>query len=271
MSQMYLLAMAPAYRTRTGVRFNPFVGVPRDRTTERTSTISLDELRAWLGAASYHVRLAIAIAALAPKLRLRNVLELKWDDIDRKFERIIIERHKTARYTQRPLVAPINAQLKTILEDARKRHPFSTHVVSYRSEPVKSIRGGLQLAAKRAAKTSDGANLVYGRFRGVTFHTIRHTMATILAELGEGESLRKEVMGHERLETTQRYTHIRPTHQLAALERLSAATPIQDLVMLPWQRASNKPVGTTVASPSTNDQNSAEKLPNDPKPIGKPE
>jgi hypothetical protein len=85
MSQMYRLALQPAFRKQTGVAMNPWVGIPRERDNERTSTVTIEELRAWLEHASYHVRLAVAIAALAPKLRLKNILELKWSrDLDRE-------------------------------------------------------------------------------------------------------------------------------------------------------------------------------------------
>ena len=51
-----------------------------DSVSERTVTVSVEDLRKWLAAASYHVRLAVAIAALAPKLRLASVLALTWSD-----------------------------------------------------------------------------------------------------------------------------------------------------------------------------------------------
>jgi integrase len=130
--------------------------------------------------------------------------------------------------------------------------PFSVHtayfVVEYRQRPIKSIRGGLQEAAKRAG-------LAYGRAgNGVTFHTLRHTAASLLAELGESEAIRKEVMGHRDIATTQRYTQLRPVHEIPALERLAAAVPISDLVMDPRRRASNKPVGKSVGTLSDTDR-----------------
>jgi len=242
LSQLYRLALQPAYRARTGVMMNPFVGVPRDQTMERTATITVEQLQAWLRQASYHVRLAVSIAALAPKLRLANILALRWNEhVDASLQYITVARHKTARSTGRPLVVPIDEQLLAILEDARRRRR-GKYVVTYRGRRLKGISGGVKAAAQ-------AAGLIWGRFaeNGVTFHTIRHTMATMLAELGSldgaaplSESERMRLMGHQRLETTQRYTHIRPERERPALARLSKLTPIAAIVTAPWTRAARK-------------------------------
>ena len=244
---MYRTALLPAYRGSSGVSVNPFRDVARDSVSERTVTVSVEDLRKWLAAASYHVRLAVAIAALAPKLRLASVLALTWaEHIDAEFHYISVRRHKTATKVKRPQVVPISEQLRTILHDARLR--THTFVVEYRQRPIKSIRGGLQEAAKRAG-------LAYGRAGdGVTFHTLRHTAASLLAELGESEAIRKEVMGHRDIATTQRYTHLRPIHEIPAHERLAAAVPISDLVMDPRRRARNKPVGKSVGTLTDTDR-----------------
>jgi integrase len=246
LSQLYVLALHPAYRKRTGVALNPVVGLPRDSSVERTSTFTVDELRAWLSHASYHIRLAVAIAAMAPKLRLTNVLALDWQKhFDVGLTHITIGAHKTDRATGRPLVSPIDEQLRRILLDAQQRHGKKGRLITYRGAPLKSIRGGVMAAAK-------AAGLTWGRFvdKGVTFHTIRHTMATMLAELSDldggaplSESTRKTVMDHRRLETTQRYTHIRPAGERRALERLSKQLPIADIVTQPWNRVTRATAG----------------------------
>jgi integrase len=223
----------PAYRAATGVTTNPFRDVPREPVMERIVTVSVAELRNWLAQASYYVRLAVAIAALAPKLRLANVLALTWQDhLDSELRFITVHQHKTSRTLKRPLVVPVSEQLRVILRDARQR--THVHVIEYRQRPVKSIRGGLQQAAERAG-------LAYGRdVGGATFHTLRHTAASLLAELGEPEAIRKEVMGHRDLASTQRYTHLRPVHEIPAHERLAQAVPIADLVTAARKRAAGK-------------------------------
>lgn len=234
--QMYKLAMSPAWRKKTGIAINPFVGLERERGGRRTATLSVEDLRKWIAASSYHVRVALAIAALAPKLRLKNVLALEWKkNVDSNLHWITVYDHKTDKDGQ-PLVVPIVEQLRHILEDAKARGKKCEHVVAYRGRPIESIRGGLKAAAERA-------HLDYGLAKGVTFHTIRHTMATMLAEAGEPEAMRKDLMGHASIETTQIYTHIRPVAQAQPLEALSRQLPLEELVTDPRRRAGKTLIG----------------------------
>ena len=225
MSRMYRAAMLPRFRKQTGVMQNPFAGTPRDITTERIVTVTVDELRRWVQQAAYHVKLAVALGALAPKLRLANILALSFDDhIDSDLRFITVADHKTDRHG-RPLVTPIVKQLRSILEDRRRRHPHP-RVVLYRGGPVTTIRDGVRLAAERA-------NLHYGRDSGgITFHTLRHVARTEMAALGITETKRSEAMGHADLATTQKYTHLRPVHQIETLERVSRRIPLADLLVL---------------------------------------
>lgn len=232
LSRMYRCALEPKFRKHAGVNFNPFAGVPRRRTRSRQVVLDLDQIRAWITAASYHVRLAVAIAALAPKLRIANILALRWDtNLDPTLTRIEVADHKTANSSGLPMVAPISAQLRAILEDARQRRPDATHVVTYRGVPVRQIRGGVENALTRAG-------IPYGRDvkGGATFHTLRHSMATLLADLDEAEAKRAALMGQDPA-TTAKYTHLRAVGQRESAERLSQAVPIADVVTQPHLRA----------------------------------
>jgi len=234
MSVMYKVASEPTYRTRTRVYTNPFVGIHREKTRGRQATLTPDEMQRWIGAASYHVRLAVAIGVLVPKLRIGSILKLQWaDNIDLDRRLLTTWVHKTVARTRIPQVAPIPAQLVAILEDARRRFPRTTHVVTYRGRPIASIRDGVRAALERAA-------IPYGRAAGITFHSIRHTAATMLRRIGVDAITRKEVMGHEDLATTLLYDHVNVDDQIAPTERLSSTFPIQQLVTAKRLRAKGK-------------------------------
>lgn len=224
LSTLYRVALQPAYRTRAGVDTNPFRDIRRAPAKSRLVALTPEQVLAWSRAASYHVALAVTIGALAPKLRLQSILDLEWDvHIDAALTRLVVTKHKTGGRTGAPQVTPISGQLREVLEDARARYPTSTHVITFRGERVGSIKRG----AKRAAEE---AGLVWGR-HGVTFHTLRHSVATLLAEMGLPEAIRKDLMGHTEIRTTQKYTHLAAQVQVQPHEDLSARLPLKDILL----------------------------------------
>jgi integrase len=236
-SVLYRTALLPAYRTTSGVEKNPMEHVERETPMGRTATVSVEQLVAWLAHASYHVRLAMAIAALAPKFRVSNILRLQWaTSIKGDYEWLEEPQHKTSAAMKAPLVIPISAQLRLILKDAKARsRSRSTHVITYQGKPIKTIRDGVRNAAL-------AAGIRYGRddAEGATFHTIRHSMATLMTEDGINLKLIQGTLGHLHLSTTQRYTHLRPVGQRPVVEHLSDRMPLAATVTRPGLRVSRK-------------------------------
>lgn len=225
LSQMYHLALDPEYRQDApGIDRNPFSHRPRTRWRRRTVIVTPPQLEAWIRHASYHARLAMAIATLAPKLRLGNILALDWAQVDLDRNVIEIEHHKTDASGE-PLVAPISSQLREILLDARHRHPRQPHVVVYRGVAVKTIDGAIKAAAQ-------AAGLTYGRDvrGGVTFHSLRHSMSTLFARLKVHPLQHQAAMGHGDFSTTLGYTHLEADDQREPHEQLAAAVPILEAV-----------------------------------------
>lgn len=225
LSGMFKLALKPTWRKKTNVTVNPVAGMDRDATRSRRTTVTVEQLQGWILKSAPHVRLALAIGALAPKLRLASILALRWEkNFDRGLQFITVHDHKTIRSSGEPQVMPIDPQLREILTRLqKKRGPL----ITWRGEPVKSIKTAL-------SRSAADAGIDYGR-ANVTFHSLRHTMATMLAELGVPDEQRRLVMGHSDLRTTQGYTHLRPLHERAPLAQLSGAMPLTESVQGPVQ------------------------------------
>jgi integrase len=254
LSQFYELAMKPAYRGVTGITTNPCTGIDRDRRVGRRAVLSREDILAVVAQGSYHLRLAIALALLTPKLRESDILKLEFDrDFSEDFRWLTVHGHKTERATGQPLVAHVPEQLREILRDAKRRAGRRQRVITYQRQPIAELRGAVRGAVERAAKTRP--HLVYGRAtdQGITFHTLRHSAATLLAELAVPLQQHQKMLGHRRIETTLLYTHLRPTAEIAPSEQLSQALPLKDLVTAPRSRPPRRvgdPVGTATVPTS---------------------
>lgn len=54
-----------------------------------------------------------------------------------------------------------------------------------------------------------------------TWHCLRHTFASRLVMAGVDIRTVQQLLGHKRIATTERYSHLSPEHELAAVERLA--------------------------------------------------
>jgi integrase len=251
-SVMFELAALPIYRARTSVVSNPFKGMPRQRGRRRVVALSIDQIGLWLEHASRHVALAMVIAVLAPKLRLGNILNLRWSQIDAAYDTITVTDHKTARETGRPLIVRVGTQLRQLLQQIRADQPRSqTHVIAYRGRFIENINAGVRAAAERAG-------IAYGRMTddGATFHTIRHSLATLLARLQRVDQQRPltidermRMLGHLSFGTTLWYTHLGGDDDLEPTERVGAiAAPLVNVALTRRRRAGTV-VGSSLSEP----------------------
>lgn len=145
-------------------------------------------------------------------LRAREVSRLKISDIDSGRMMIHIRQSKYNKDRYVPLSS-------TILRGLR-RYYYACRPVDYlfngsESGSPLSVRG-MQWALREAVRKCKLQ-------KGITLHTLRHTYATHLLEYGMDIVTIKELLGHERIETTLVYLHVaKPnrTNLFSPLDRL---------------------------------------------------
>lgn len=206
---------------------NPFRRVERfsERGRAREVYLTVAESRALVLSASAFLR-PLLVAALSTGLRRGGLLALRWRavDFDRRELHIEAETDKTGHGRSIGMTPWLVKEL-CALKGA------SGVLALDGSDPVFRCADGspltikvLRLAFASAVRRCEAIPL---EKRGrVTFHTLRHTAASLL--LGAGASLVEigKILGHSTPAVTMRYAHLAPEAGRSAIERLGAALGI---------------------------------------------
>jgi len=147
---------------------------------------------------------ALVLMALTTGARKGELLGLKWSDID--FDRS----EATVGVTKNgdPRVLPL---VPAVLEELAKFKAGPT-VFVFESPRRKGQPFAFELLFKSA--------LAAAKIRGVTFHTLRHSCASILAKNGATLLEIADLLGHRQLQMTKRYSHLATSHKTALVNRV---------------------------------------------------
>ena len=131
-------------------------------------------------------------------LRVRELTNLRWNDVNVNRMAIHIKRSKGGKDRYVPLAKNIIEPFVQYMSGFNK----SDFVFFGANEGVKMSHSGIQFLLKQAVKRV-GINRT-----GICLHTLRHSYATHLLEDGLDIISIKELLGHERIETTLVYLHV---------------------------------------------------------------
>jgi integrase len=170
--------------------------------------LTLEECGTLLAACEGHIYY-IVVTALNTGMRLSELLNLEWKDIDFK-NRIIRVDNKLDHHTKNyePRSVPMNSCLYSVLQKI-PRH-FSSDYVYYKANGEKfgKIRKGFKAALKRAG------------IENCRFHDLRHTFASHLVMNGCDLRTVQQLLGHKDIKMTMRYSHLSREHLNNAVENL---------------------------------------------------
>lgn len=176
--------------------------VVRDIENMRLRFLSISEAGALLSACLNHEpRIApVVLCALHTGMRRGEILKLTWEDIS--FERRQITLLKTKNGDARHI--PITSAL---LQALRQLGPKPRGLVF--DIPDHTLRWYYEKALEEAG------------IEDATFHTLRHTFAShFVMQTGDLYAL-KQILGHRRIEMTERYAHLAQGHIAHRMEQVA--------------------------------------------------
>lgn len=175
-----------------------------------------DELATVMETLSSELRVAVALGAYAG-IRQGDVLTLPWSSYDGD---VIAAR---AAKTSEPIWVPAHRDLREVLDAAPRKSPII--VVGVRGNPLTS--NGFRAMFFRAIRELEGEGKVG---KGLTFHGLRHTAATALADAGCDTRDIMAITGHKTEAMVARYTRSADQKRRArsAINKLEEATALRN-------------------------------------------
>lgn len=174
---------------------NPAIGVPkllRPKGKGANRPWTDLELEAVLAAAPKSLAVAIALGAYTG-LRQGDVLRLPWSAYDGDGIEFVQGKN------DQPLSLPVHARVRALLAETKQRSPVivtGEHGRPYTSDGFRTMF--FRLVRKLEAERKVG--------KGLTFHGLRHTVATKLADAGADDRTIQAVLGWTTTAMAKRYT-----------------------------------------------------------------
>jgi integrase len=199
---------------------NPARGVklPPMQRRRKTVVLTCEQLATLLRSLQEPVK-TLATTVAMTGLRIGEALALRWANVD--FEKNVIRVREAvyAGHFSTPKTkssirdVPLGPALKKSLQDYRKGEPGDALVFA--------SRNGKPIDAKNILRRTLKPTCVRLELPPITWHSFRHTHATLLSDLGESMKTAQAQLGHARLSTTAEiYTHAVPASQRAAVAKL---------------------------------------------------
>jgi integrase/recombinase XerD len=194
--------------------------------------MSPDETRRLLAVATSLKARVLLSLGYGCGLRAGEVVRLKVKDIDRAQNIIRIEQSK-GRKDRNVMLSP--EMIDLLRQWWKARRGFDAHTTPLQERWLfPGRKPGLPMTTRQLNRlfheAADGAGIK----KGVTLHALRHSFATHLLERGTDIRIIQALLGHDKLDTTARYTRV-ATGMIAGIK-----SPL-DLLSQPRRKPRRKP------------------------------
>jgi len=169
--------------------------------SKRLRYLAVDESKALVAACEPYFR-PVIITALTTGMRKREILKLRWDQVDLEHGFILLVETKNGEGRQIPIVP----ELRKVL-DSQPRLEGCPYVFPNTKTMMPFWSGDKPFAnALNKAGITD-----------FHFHDLRHTYASHLVMSGIDLTTVMHLMGHKSIKMTLRYAHLAPSHKVKAV------------------------------------------------------
>jgi integrase len=208
--------------------YNPAMAVdlPRAKSLER-EVFSPEEVRALLGVADQEWKTLI-LAGYYLGIRLSDAARLCWDAVELANGVIFYSQAKTGRKVEAPLHPDLEEHLIVIAGDS----PHGALAPRLSVTPAEGRTGLSNQFARIVEQAGLDRRIVRSSQRRTfarrSFHSLRHSFASALTNVGVGADVRMKLTGHASRDIHQRYSHVemRPLREaIARLPRLTDSRP----------------------------------------------
>jgi integrase len=187
------------------VKANPTTGIGRLKGGDGFERWSMSDLAAFRASASPMMRLALELGIYTGQ-RLSDVIAMKWADYDGA--RIKVQQIKTGT----KLSLPAHPDIKAILDSMERK-----------GETILTSRSGRPFHDRVFSRDFRNARIAAGLPDGLSFHGLRHTAASMMAEARCSASEIMSVTGHKSLKLVEHY--IRQASQEIQADRAISSLP----------------------------------------------
>jgi integrase len=168
----------------------------------RVRYLTADERQALLDGANDRLKLYIEVA-LQTGARRAELMRLRWADVDMKTRIVTFRKTKNGRDRSVPMTDALYATLQAL------PRPLNA------SAPVLPVYDDPHVLTRSFARLIERVGL-----KDLSFHDLRHDVASTLTMSGVSQRAVMEILGHRDPRMTIRYQHLEPGHLRAAMQAL---------------------------------------------------